>query len=362
MKHVLLFIDSLGAGGAQRQLVGLAVLLKQEHYNVKVVTYYDHPFYLNMLEGNGIEYECLNVHSTRCLLKLVRTIRKFQADCIVSFLTNPNIMACMASLLTGVKLIVSERNTHLSVSKKDRIAFNLYRLADYVVPNSYTEKTFIDNHFGHLHNKTIAITNFVDLGLFRLSVPKNKNDVLKIIVVASVKASKNTKNFIRAFNLAASENDYLQVEWYGLNPKEYELPNNLTYAAECIDLLKELGMEKRFKLFPKVANIQEKYWESDIFCLPSHFEGTPNALCEAMAASLPIMCSNVCDNPRFVEEGENGMLFNPNDICDIARVLAKFSQMTSAQLVAWGRKSRELAEKLCGEQAFVNKYIGLIES
>ena len=45
MKRILLFIDSLGAGGAQRQLVGLAVMLKRRGYAVKVVTYYDHPFY-----------------------------------------------------------------------------------------------------------------------------------------------------------------------------------------------------------------------------------------------------------------------------------------------------------------------------
>lgn len=257
MKHVLLFIDSLGAGGAQRQLVGLAVLLKQEHYTVKVVTYYDHPFYKSILDNKQIDYECLNVHSTRCLSKLVRVIRQFQTDCLVSFLTNPNIMACLASFITGVKLIVSERNTHSSISMKDRIAFSLYRLASYVVPNSYTEKSFIDSHCKFLQNKTIAITNFVDLNLFRLPIKKKESEMLRIIVVASVKASKNTKNFIRAFNLAAPENYNLQVEWYGLNHREYELSENLSYAAECIELLKELGIEKQFKLLPKVTEIQK---------------------------------------------------------------------------------------------------------
>lgn len=35
MKRILLFIDSLGAGGAQRQLVGLAVMLKKKGYEVR---------------------------------------------------------------------------------------------------------------------------------------------------------------------------------------------------------------------------------------------------------------------------------------------------------------------------------------
>ena len=42
---ILLFTDSLGAGGAQRQLVGLAVLLKQQGYEVKVCTYFDIDFF-----------------------------------------------------------------------------------------------------------------------------------------------------------------------------------------------------------------------------------------------------------------------------------------------------------------------------
>ena len=42
---ILLFIDSLGSGGAQRQIVGLATMLKEKGYGVKMVTYYDIPFY-----------------------------------------------------------------------------------------------------------------------------------------------------------------------------------------------------------------------------------------------------------------------------------------------------------------------------
>lgn len=36
-----LFTDCLGAGGAQRQLVGLAVLLKEKGFEVKVSSYYN---------------------------------------------------------------------------------------------------------------------------------------------------------------------------------------------------------------------------------------------------------------------------------------------------------------------------------
>ena len=56
---ILLFIDNLGAGGAQRQLVGLAVMLKQQNYDVKVCTYYPHDFYKTYLDENNVKKEII---------------------------------------------------------------------------------------------------------------------------------------------------------------------------------------------------------------------------------------------------------------------------------------------------------------
>ena len=50
MKKILLFTDSIGAGGAQRQLVGLAYLLKDKGYHVKVCTYHHSDFYKSYLD------------------------------------------------------------------------------------------------------------------------------------------------------------------------------------------------------------------------------------------------------------------------------------------------------------------------
>ena len=43
---IVLFIDSLCAGGAQRQLVGLAKLLKEKGVDTEVLTYHKDEFYL----------------------------------------------------------------------------------------------------------------------------------------------------------------------------------------------------------------------------------------------------------------------------------------------------------------------------
>ena len=59
--RVLLFIDNLGAGGAQRQFCGLASLLKQHGYIVKVITNYADSFYLPLLRESDIDLSLIHI-------------------------------------------------------------------------------------------------------------------------------------------------------------------------------------------------------------------------------------------------------------------------------------------------------------
>lgn len=85
------------------------------------------------------------------------------------------------------------------------------------------------------------------------------------------------------------------------------------------------------------------YQQADAFCLPSFHEGTPNVICEAMACGLPILCSNVCDNFRYVKDGENGFLFNPNDINSMTEVMQNFLMLSTDNLINMGILSRNIA-------------------
>jgi glycosyltransferase involved in cell wall biosynthesis len=46
----------------------------------------------------------------------------------------------------------------------------------------------------------------------------------------------------------------------------------------------------------------------DVFVFPSHFEGLPGALIEAMAARLPIVATVASGNEELLENGETGLL------------------------------------------------------
>lgn len=355
-------MDSLGPGGAQRQFVGLACLLCKRGYEVMTATYYDHPFYKSILDEADVAYECFNVNSKLSLPKLISGIRRFKADVLISFQTDPNSIACVAAKACGVKLIVSERNTHQSISFKDRIIFNLYRWADYVVPNSHSEAKFIAEAFPFLKSKVHTITNFVDLQRFHPAERQRENKRMLIMTAASIKSSKNTMAYIKACMKAIYMGCNADFVWYGINDRETDIPEYVRYTDECINMVKKKGFTNRIRLLPKRKDIENAYREADVFCLPSYFEGTPNVICEAMASGLPVIASNVCDNSLYVKSGENGWLFDPNNIEEMADIIIKATAEEPSVLSLMGQNGRRIAEKFCSEEIFVDKYIKLIES
>ena len=72
---ILCFIDCLGAGGAQRQLVGLASMLHQRGIDVKVCYYHDIPYYKEYLEERGIEH--VLIPSACSQIKRIHAVARF---------------------------------------------------------------------------------------------------------------------------------------------------------------------------------------------------------------------------------------------------------------------------------------------
>lgn len=355
MQKVVCLIESLGSGGAERQMSGLAVLLKQQGLDVEVWTYYPNDFYLPTLQTAGVKYRYIAQAQPqkKRISVLRRELLGAAPDTVIAYLDQACIVACIVKML-GAKfnLIVSERNTTQKLTFRERLKFFFYRFADYIVPNSHTQTRFIAKHYPHLQKKLRCITNFVDTEKFCPAQVKESNDPLQILTVARIMPQKNVINYIKAIKrLVCNGIDNFTIKWVGQSLGDL-------YYSECIQCVKDNKLEEYIEFIPQNSNVINYYQNADIFCLPSIYEGFPNVVCEAMSCGMPILCADVCDNPIIVENGINGLLFNPADVEDI---YIKMRQMlTNKSLLSYREINRAKAIEMFSKNRLLSSYLELL--
>ena len=358
MKRILLITEGLGSGGAERQICGLATLLTKAGYPCRLITYVENQFYEPYLHQNDVEYELVPrlLNKGTRVFRVVKYVRQYKPDVIISYLPSVNKTMCLARLFFKAKLIVSERNNNTGITRKDRLQFNLYRMADLIVPNSNCQGNFICQSFPFLASKVRPIINFVDTNRFMPLETYKKNDVLRVVTVARYTQQKNVITYMKAIRLIKESGIKVHFDWYG------DKNHNATYYAEIETEYNKLNISDLLTLHDQNPKIEEEYHKADIFCLPSLYEGYPNAIAEAMSCGLPILCSNVYENPYIVKEGVNGFLFNPANPNDIASVIKHMLSLSSEDWRQMGMHNRRVCLKRNTEVAFLNSYIKLIET
>ena len=358
MKKILCLIDGLGFGGAQRQIIGLTQYLQEKGYQVTLASYHKRDFYNDLLNRLNIKYYLIETSSKWSKLLSVRKfIKNGNYDVVITYQDGPNLIGCILKL-SGLKykLIVSERITSQQVGKKERIKFNIYRIADYIVPNSFSQEKFIKSNFSFLANKTHPITNYTDTGYFTQLEREEIHTMRRILIAGRISKQKNLPTFLDAVKILKDKHVPVEISWFGnvgVGMKEYH--------EEVIKKYNSLELGDYLHFYPGTSNIKDEYLASDCFCLPSLYEGFPNVVCEAMSCGKPILCSDVCDNPHLVRDGENGFLFNPKSSEDMAAAIMKFCDLDTEEIIRMGECSRKRVVELCSTETFVQKYIKLIE-
>ncbi len=80
------------------------------------------------------------------------------------------------------------------------------------------------------------------------------------------------------------------------------------------DRIKKLGLEDRFIFkghISKKSELVKLYQNATIFAMPSHYEGLPTVILEAMSCGLPIVATAVSGNLDLISSGKNGILIPP---------------------------------------------------
>lgn len=112
-----------------------------------------------------------------------------------------------------------------------------------------------------------------------------------------------------------------------------------TYLRE---LVISLGVEEYVHFLGWRDDIARLCKSVDVFVFPSHREGLPVALMEAMAAGLPVIASKARGNTELVENGVNGILCEKNVAEEYAEAMAWIKTMDP---ICMQNRSLEIMQK-----------------
>lgn len=186
---ILCVIDSLGSGGAQRQIVTLSKLLNDKGYDVSVLCYTNEYFFSEYLEKDDIPIHWVNKSNyIERIFSVRRFIRRGNYDAVISFLDVPNFLNCFAAIGgKSWKVITSERSAKKEVlqSRQGRIFAWFQRFADAIVCNSNNAKEMWIEYYPKYKNKLEVIYNPVILPTISSKYISKRNGKLHIVVAAS---------------------------------------------------------------------------------------------------------------------------------------------------------------------------------
>jgi len=98
---------------------------------------------------------------------------------------------------------------------------------------------------------------------------------------------------------------------------------------------------------------------ADIFALPSHAEGLPNAMIEAMASGVPVVVTPVGSVPDVVEHGQNGLLVPVGDHVALSQALAELLR-DDTRRAALGAAAHETARTRFAVERAADQLVALV--
>ena len=313
-KRVLYVVEDLERGGAERVVVSLATRLDRRLFEPIVCCLAKRGCLAEEIERAGIPLHVLGKKpgiDLRLLWRLYGLIKRLQPDVIHTHLFTGNAWGRMAGWLAGTRrIIASEHSVDLWKNMVRRLVDRALAVATYkVVAKSEAIADFCRTVEHIPEHKVLTIRNGIDVSLYRNGYDRGvvrrslgvQADAVLACSVGRLSPEKGHEVLLAAMKRVRDEIPSLRLLVVGDGPSRGELQRAIRAA----------GLDKCVRLLGYRADVPALLAAMDIFVLPSHREGMPLALLEAMAASLPAIATNVGGCCEVIESGQNGLLVPP---------------------------------------------------
>lgn len=320
---VLFVLPTLGTGGSERVVFNLCLHAAPQIFPV-VAAFRDGALRQEMIDA-GIACHVLDRRGgldTSLVLKLSKLIRHYR----IRVVNSHHFVSLFYSFWAAGFLRVPVLHTEHSKWEMEALSPFWDRCFRFFLRHIQMVNGVSAAAFGYLQKvyrveerKSALIPNGIDMDRFRNSGGALvrarlglKTDELVIGTVGNLRQEKNQGLLLRAVAL---------LQERGL-PYKAVLVGDGPCRAELEELAASLGIEDQVLFLGTRTDVPSLYAAFDIYCLCSRYEGMPLTLLEAMAASLPVIGTNVLGIAEVIEHGFNGLLVPDNDAAHLAAAIA----------------------------------------
>ncbi len=350
-------IHRFDIGGLERVMVNCINAMQDENYEHVVIALTEVGNFSKHLNPHVKTYQ-LNKKSGKDLAshwRLFKLLRQIKPDVLHTY----NLAAIEyhpIAKLAGVKGNIHaehgrEVNDPLGLNKKHNILRQVIApfINSFVAVSSDIEEWLL-KVVNINANKVKLIRNGIDTKKF--GGKKQESNSQRFIHIARFNPVKDQQSLIQAFAILVKENNY--------SSKQVNL--TLVGDGELTNELKLLASDKQlndFVTFTGARNdIPELLLQADVFVLSSIAEGIPMTVLEAMAASLPIISTDVGGLSELVENGVTGLLVGKQNATALAKAMQTY--IDSPQLIAQqGEQAHKFVEQHFSETNMVGEYLNL---
>jgi len=252
-------------------------------------------------------------HSAKRLRRLRSEIRASRPDVVISFVDVTNVLTLLASSRLHVPVIVSERTDpyrHAIGFSWNALRYLLYRRADAVVMQSeglraWCRRFVRDGAVYVIPNPVERPSTLADCSSTQRGASKT------IAAIGRLTRVKGYDLLLRAFAQCAHKHSAWSLVILG------EGEERATLEA----LVQELHLKDRVSLPGWVRDPSRILRGADIFVMSSYYEGSSNALLEAMACGLAVISTDTSGVREIIRDGVNGILVPPNDVSALASAM-----------------------------------------
>ena len=364
---ILLLIDNLDSGGAQRQIVNLAYGLKLRGHVVQVITYSPGEHFQPYLLQHNIVLKHISKEKYSYLgflRYLISYVKNQRADILCSYLFRPSILALFAKPFIGRTKVVTSERSYYAIEKGSipKITRFMYFLADAIVTNSYHQADYLKQSMKRQRSKISVISNGIDLSLYNNKKTLNGQDLrtVSIVAIGHINSTKNTKLLIEALKkIEELFPGRFKVNWLGRNYDRTGVVNK--YYIECQEMIKKYGLESNWTWQGKQYDVKPFLANADVLVHTSIGEGFPNVIIESLAMGCPVIASNILDHPRIIKQGINGFLFEGENLDSLVAALMGFRELSSQNRLKLSQNARQTAEENFSLIIMTEKYEQLFE-